>query len=129
MDMKEGFSIRMSGFTLLTMLGAAFGIFYRLKFTTEQLKTTNDLQNERIDQVSRSAQKANDGVSEIKTEMLHDAHKNEENFARLEAKLETHGAKLSDVAIAIKEQAANRDDKLDKIYLAISSRNGGPKDV
>ena len=129
MDMKEEVSLIISVLTLLGMIGSAAGIYYRLKFTTEQLKTTNEEQNVRIAENSRAAQKANDGILDLKTEILQDNHKNEENFSRLEHKVDAHGEKIADIAAAIKEEAVSRDHKLEKILLAISSRNGGKSDV
>ena len=128
MEFKEGISVLLSVGSLIGFVITAVGVFYRLQFTTEQLKGTNDQQNERIDQANRAAQKANDGVLEIKSEMLRDSHKNEEDFARLENKVDNQGARIGEIAAAIKEQATNRDAMLVQIYEAIT-RGGRKSDV
>ena len=67
-------------------------------------------------------------VFEIKSEMLRDSHKLEEDFARLENKVDNQGTRIGEIAAAIKEQAANRDAMLVQIYEAIT-RGGRKSDV
>ena len=121
MEFTEEVNAMISIGTLIMLVGTAFGVFYRLKFTTEQLKAANERQNEQIDKNSRSSQKANDSVSEIKTQLITDRHLSEEANARLESKVDMQGAQITNIT----EQGKARDEFLAKIFDKLNSLEGG----